>query len=114
MGRIIGGLGSPHAPSIGALIDQGGWDQPEWKKLMDGYRPMQDWLAAHKPDAAILIYNDHVTSFFSTVTRPLLCRSPANIRLPTRALAQDRCRRCAASPISPGIWRARWSRMNSI
>jgi protocatechuate 4,5-dioxygenase beta chain len=25
---------------------------------------MQDWLAAHKPDAAILIYNDHVTSFF--------------------------------------------------
>ncbi|MFM2443559.1 MAG: hypothetical protein RJB09_745 [Pseudomonadota bacterium] len=64
MGRIIGGLGSPHAPSIGALIDQGGWDQPEWKKLMDGYRPMQDWLAAHKPDAAILIYNDHVTSFF--------------------------------------------------
>ena len=64
MGRNIGGLGSPHAPSIGALIDQGGWDQPEWKKLMDGYRPMQDWLAAHKPDAAILIYNDHVTSFF--------------------------------------------------
>jgi protocatechuate 4,5-dioxygenase beta chain len=64
MGRIIGGLGSPHAPSIGALIDQGGWDQPEWKKLMDGYCPMQDWLAAHNPDAAILIYNDHVTSFF--------------------------------------------------
>ncbi len=64
MARIIGGLGSPHAPSIGALIDQGGWDQPDWKTLMDGYRPMQDWLAAHKPDAAILIYNDHVTSFF--------------------------------------------------
>ena len=51
MGRIIGGLGSPHAPSIGALIDQGGWDQPEWKKLMDGYRPMQDWLAAHDTEA---------------------------------------------------------------
>ena len=64
MAKIIGGLGSPHAPSIGALIDQGGWDNPEWKQLMDGYRPMQDWLAAHKPDAAILIYNDHITSFF--------------------------------------------------
>ena len=64
MAKIIGGLGSPHAPSIGALIDQGGWDNPEWKQLMDGYRPMQEWLAAHKPDAAILIYNDHVTSFF--------------------------------------------------
>lgn len=64
MARIIGGLGSPHAPSIGALIDKGGWDDPEWKKLMDGYRPMQQWLAERRPDAAILIYNDHVTSFF--------------------------------------------------
>lgn len=64
MGRIVGGLGSPHAPSIGALIDKGAWDDPDWKPLMDGYRPMQDWLARTKPDAAILVYNDHVTSFF--------------------------------------------------
>lgn len=64
MGRIIGGLGSPHAPSIGALIDQGDWDNPEWSALLHGYRPMQDWLAERRPDAAILIYNDHVTTFF--------------------------------------------------
>lgn len=64
MGKIIGGLGSPHAPSIGALIDAGDWESPDWKKLMDGYGPMQDWLARQKPDVAILIYNDHVTSFF--------------------------------------------------
>ncbi|HEY0526772.1 MAG TPA: class III extradiol dioxygenase family protein [Stellaceae bacterium] len=67
MGRIIGGLGSPHAPSIGALIDKGEWDAPDWKTLLDGYRPMQDWLAARKPDAAILVYNDHVTTFFFDV-----------------------------------------------
>jgi len=46
------------------LIDAGEWDHPEWKPLMDGYLPMQRWLKARKPDVAILIYNDHVTSFF--------------------------------------------------
>lgn len=67
MGRIIGGLGSPHAPSIGALIDKGAWDEPGWEPLMRGFGPMQDWLAAKRPDAAVLIYNDHVTSFFFDV-----------------------------------------------
>lgn len=64
MARIIGGIGCPHAPSIGALIDSNGWNDPEWQPLMDGFRPLQDWLARRKPDAAILIYNDHVSSFF--------------------------------------------------
>ncbi len=64
MGRIIGGMGSPHAPSIGALIDAGKWDEPDWLPLMQGYQPMQRWLAEHKPDAAVLIFNDHVTTFF--------------------------------------------------
>ncbi len=64
MGRIIAGLGSPHAPSIGALIDSGKWEEPGWKPLLDGFRSMQDWLSRERPDAAILIFNDHVTSFF--------------------------------------------------
>lgn len=64
MGQIIAGLGSPHAPSIGGLIDKGAWAEPGWEKLLAGYKPMQDWLRHHKPDAAILVYNDHVTSFF--------------------------------------------------
>lgn len=67
MGRIIGGLGSPHAPSIGALIDKGEWDHPDWKPLLDGFRPLQEWLSARRPDAAVLIYNDHVTTFFFDV-----------------------------------------------
>ena len=64
MGRIIGGLGSPHAPSIGALIDKGDWDNPDWQKLLRGYAPMQRWLEERRPDTAILVYNDHVTTFF--------------------------------------------------
>ena len=42
MARIIAGLGSPHAPSIGALIDKGAWQEPGWEKLLDG--PIEDIL----------------------------------------------------------------------
>ncbi len=64
MGRVIAGLGSPHAPSIGALIDAGDWDNKDFGKLLRGFEPMQRWLAERRPDAAILVYNDHVTTFF--------------------------------------------------
>ena len=52
---------------IGAQIDKGDWDNPDWSKLLHGYQPMQRWLAERRPDAAILVYNDHVTTFFENV-----------------------------------------------
>jgi protocatechuate 4,5-dioxygenase beta chain len=64
MGRIVGGLGSPHAPSIAAALNKGRDQTPEWKPLFDGYAPMQAWLAEKKPDAIVLIANDHVDTFF--------------------------------------------------
>ena len=64
MARIIGGLGSPHAPSIGGALDAGQAETPGWKPLFDGYKVMADWLAAVKPDVLIVIYNDHGTTFF--------------------------------------------------
>ena len=36
-GRIIGGLGSPHAPSIGAAYNGGKGETPAWQPLIDGY-----------------------------------------------------------------------------
>ena len=63
-GRIIGGLGTPHAPSIGAAIDRGDQDVPDWKPLFDGYKPMRAWLARERPDVLIVFFNDHFTSFF--------------------------------------------------
>ena len=63
-GRIIGGLGSPHAPSIGAAIDRDQHLSPEWKPLFDGYAPIVDWLDRQKPDLIIMIYNDHANTFF--------------------------------------------------
>ena len=64
MARIIAGLGSPHAPSIGGALDGGQAQTPGWKPLFDGYRVMSDWLAEKKPDVLIVIYNDHGTTFF--------------------------------------------------
>jgi protocatechuate 4,5-dioxygenase beta chain len=63
-GRIIGGLGSPHAPSIGVAYNTGKHETPAWKPLFDGYRPMQAWLEAKKPDLLIVVANDHANSFF--------------------------------------------------
>lgn len=64
MARIIAGLGSPHAPAIGAAVDRGDQNTTYWKPLFDGYQPMREWLQREKPDVVILFSNDHFTSFF--------------------------------------------------
>lgn len=63
-GRIIGGLGSPHAPSIAVALNQGRSENPEWKPLFDGYKPMMQWVESQRPDVIILVANDHVDTFF--------------------------------------------------
>jgi gallate dioxygenase len=67
MGRIIGGLGSPHAPAVGAAVDRHDEETPYWKPLFDGYKPMRAWLERERPDVCILFSNDHFTSFFLDV-----------------------------------------------
>lgn len=65
MGRIVAGIGSSHVPSIGRAYDQGKIDDPAWKPLFDGYKPVKQWLANDvKPDVAIVVYNDHGTEIF--------------------------------------------------
>ncbi|MFZ3582868.1 class III extradiol dioxygenase family protein [Loktanella sp. DJP18] len=64
MARIIGGLGTSHVPSIAAAIDKGLADTPDWKPLFDGYIPAKQWVADHKPDIAVVIFNDHGNAFF--------------------------------------------------
>jgi len=67
MARIVGGLGSPHAPSVGAAVDRHEQDTPYWKPLFDGYQPMRAWLERERPDVVVLFSNDHFTSFFLDV-----------------------------------------------
>ena len=63
-GRIIGGLGSSHAPSIASTLNKGNDQTWQWKPLFDGYQPMIDWVEAKKPDLVIIIANDHANTFF--------------------------------------------------
>ncbi|WP_207481959.1 gallate dioxygenase [Arenibaculum pallidiluteum] len=64
MARVVGGIGTSHVPTIGVAYDRGKQDDPAWKPLFDGYRPVARWLAEKKPDVLVFFYNDHATSFF--------------------------------------------------
>jgi protocatechuate 4,5-dioxygenase beta chain len=64
MATIIGGLTSSHIPAVGNAIAKELYDDPYWKPFFDGYPPIREWLADHKPDVAINIYNDHGLGFF--------------------------------------------------
>jgi hypothetical protein len=37
---------------------------PAWAPIFEGYKPVQRWLVAKQPDVLLMIFNDHVTSFF--------------------------------------------------
>ena len=64
MAKIIGGVTSSHIPAVGNAIANNLQQEPYWKRFFDGYKPAQDWLQKHKPDVAIVVYNDHGLNFF--------------------------------------------------
>ncbi|MEQ1883327.1 MAG: class III extradiol dioxygenase family protein [Burkholderiales bacterium] len=64
MARVIGGVFTSHVPAIGGAIARGDQDTPYWKPFFDGFKPVHKWLAAHKPDIAVMFYNDHGLNFF--------------------------------------------------
>ena len=64
MARIIGAIASSHTPTIGFALDAQKQDDPVWKPIFDAYRPIQLWVEEKKPDVFVVIYNDHITSFF--------------------------------------------------
>ena len=64
MARIIGGIACSHTPTIGFAHDKATADDPVWGPIINAFAPVKGWLKAQKPDVAIVVYNDHVTSFF--------------------------------------------------
>ena len=40
-------------------MDAGKTEDPYWKPLFDGYAPARKWMADHRPDVAVIVYNDH-------------------------------------------------------
>jgi gallate dioxygenase len=64
MATIVGGIATSHTPTIGFALDTHKQQDPVWAPIFEGYKPVQEWLAAKAPDVLFFIYNDHVTSFF--------------------------------------------------
>jgi gallate dioxygenase len=64
MARILGAVASSHTPTIGFALDTHKEHDPAWAPIFEGYKPVQRWLAAKQPDVLLVIFNDHVTSFF--------------------------------------------------
>ena len=64
MATIVGAVASSHTPTIGFALDKRKQDDPVWAPIFEAYKPVQAWLAEKQPDVLLMIFNDHVTSFF--------------------------------------------------
>ncbi|SLN45158.1 Protocatechuate 4,5-dioxygenase beta chain [Aquimixticola soesokkakensis] len=64
MARILGGITTSHIPAVGHAIANELFEDPYWKPFFAGYPPIHEWLAKHKPDVVINIYNDHGLGLF--------------------------------------------------
>ncbi len=64
MARIIGAIGTSHSPTIGFALDHQKQNDPAWSPIFEAYAPVRAWLAEKRPEVLLVIYNDHVTSFF--------------------------------------------------
>lgn len=63
MARIVGGIGSSHAPSIAFAWDAGHGDRPGWRPFFEAYAPVRAWLKEIAADTLIVVYNDHLNNF---------------------------------------------------
>jgi protocatechuate 4,5-dioxygenase, beta chain len=61
--RISASVYTSHVPAIGAALDLGKTRDPYWQPVFAGYEPSRAWLASHRPDVVVLVYNDHATAF---------------------------------------------------
>ncbi|WP_454797989.1 gallate dioxygenase [Novosphingobium lindaniclasticum] len=64
MATIIGAIATSHTPTIGFALDANKQEDPAWKPIFESYAPIGRWIEDRKPDVLLMIYNDHITSFF--------------------------------------------------
>ncbi|MEE4112593.1 MAG: gallate dioxygenase, partial [Desulfobacteraceae bacterium] len=64
MAKIVGGIASSHSPTIGFARDTNKQNDPAWAPIFEGYQPIRKWLKEKDPDVMLVIYNDHISSFF--------------------------------------------------
>jgi gallate dioxygenase len=64
MARIVGGIAASHTPTIGFAYDRNSRTDPVWAPIFEQFGHLAAWLESRRADVLVLIYNDHVTSFF--------------------------------------------------
>lgn len=64
MAKIIGAIAASHTPTIGFALDAGKQKDAVWAPIFEAFEPVKTWLSEKKPDVLLMIYNDHITSFF--------------------------------------------------
>ena len=64
MARIVGAVTTSHVPAIGGAIARGAQNEPYWKPFFGPWDKVRAWLDEVKPDAAVVVYNDHGLQFF--------------------------------------------------
>jgi protocatechuate 4,5-dioxygenase beta chain len=63
MATVTAGVATSHVPAIGAALDRGKCAEPYWAPVFKGYEFSRRWIEAHRPDAVLLVYNDHACAF---------------------------------------------------
>ncbi|MBI1758813.1 MAG: protocatechuate 3,4-dioxygenase [Actinobacteria bacterium] len=63
MARITAGLATSHIPAMGMAVDLGKTAEDYWKPVFAGYDWTRAWAETERPDAVILVYNDHASAF---------------------------------------------------
>ena len=64
MARIVGAITTSHIPAIGSAIARGVQDEPYWRPFFGAFGKVHAWLDKVRPDAAVVVYNDHGLQFF--------------------------------------------------
>jgi len=64
MARIVGAVTTSHVPAIGGAIAKGLQNEPYWKPFFGAWDAAHAWIEEVKPDAAVVVYNDHGLQFF--------------------------------------------------
>jgi len=64
MANIVGAIATSHTPTIGFALDANKQHDAVWAPIFKAYAPVQQWLQEKQPDVLLVVYNDHVTSFF--------------------------------------------------
>ncbi|MCI1003797.1 MULTISPECIES: gallate dioxygenase [unclassified Herbaspirillum] len=64
MANIVGAIATSHTPTIGFALDANKQHDAVWAPIFKAYEPVQQWLKEKQPDVLLVVYNDHVSSFF--------------------------------------------------